>query len=76
MKTLDLADVGRLAEELKSGETIELIDHGKAVAQVVPLRRLEIPKGTVPEWFFADAPPKFPTSVLEQFLHDRQSRDW
>ena len=36
MKTLDLADTGRLAEELKSGETIELMADGRAVATVVP----------------------------------------
>lgn len=76
MKTLEMADVGRLAEELKSGETIELVDHGKAVAKVVPVHELEIARGTVPDWFFAERPPKFPTSVLEQLLHDRHSRDW
>lgn len=76
MKTLDIADVGRLAEELKGGETIELVDHGQAVAKVVPIHRLEIPRGTVPDWFFAEPPPKFPTSVLDQLLRDRQSSGW
>jgi hypothetical protein len=36
----------------------------------------KIPRGTVPEWFFTERPPKFPSSVLEQLLHDRRSRDW
>ena len=76
MKTLDLADVSRLSEELKSGEPIELVDRGKIVANVVPIQELEIPKGTVPDWFFDEPPPKFPGSVLEQLLHDRHSRDW
>jgi len=76
MKTLDLAEVGRLREELKSGETIELVADGKTVATVVPQRDLEIPRGTVPDWFFEEPPPKFPFSVLEQLLHDRHSRDW
>ena len=76
MKTLELSDAGRLGEELKSGDTIELVDQGKAVAKVVPIRELVIPKGTVPDWFLDEPPPKFPGSVLEQLLHDRHSRDW
>lgn len=76
MKTLDLASAGRLAEELESGETIELLENGKTVARVVPVHELAIPKGTVPNWFFDEPPPKFPGSVLEQLLHDRHSRDW
>jgi len=91
MKTLDLADVNRLPEELKAGEEIELRDHGRAVAKVVPVttqtleERIEEParqgkvrKGTekVPAWFLEERPPKFPSSVLEQLLHDRHSRDW
>ena len=79
MKTLDLADVSRLPEELKDGETIELRDGGRPVARVVPASDVpdrEIPRGTVPDWFFEERPPKFPSSVLEQLLHDRRSRDW
>jgi antitoxin (DNA-binding transcriptional repressor) of toxin-antitoxin stability system len=76
MKTLDVTDVIRLPEELKSGEPIELVADGKVVATVSPVRDLAIPRGTVPDWFFDEAPPKFPTSVLEQLLHDRYSRDW
>lgn len=76
MKTLDLAEVSRLPEELKSGETIELVEGETTVATVVPRRDLRIPRGTVPDWFFKEPPPKFPYSVLEQLLHDRYSRDW
>lgn len=76
MKTLDIHETGRLAEELKSGETIELVEDGRAVAKVVPVPELTIPRGTVPDWFFDEPPPKFPGSVLEQLLHDRHSRDW
>ena len=80
MKTLDLANVSRLAEELKSGEPIELRDGERLVAKVIPLQHsLEKPtieRGTVPDWFFDERPPKFPGSVLEQLLHDRYSRDW
>lgn len=76
VKTLDVAELSRLPEELKSGETIELVDGGKVLATVSPVRELEIPRGTVPDWFFDEPPPKFPGSVLEQLLHDRHSRDW
>jgi antitoxin (DNA-binding transcriptional repressor) of toxin-antitoxin stability system len=76
VKTLDLASAGRLAEELESGETIELVDGGKTVARVLPVQEPVIPKGTVPDWFFDEPPPKFPGSVLEQLLHDRHSRHW
>jgi antitoxin (DNA-binding transcriptional repressor) of toxin-antitoxin stability system len=66
VKTLDVAELSRLPEELKSGETIELVDGGKVLATVSPVRELEIPRGTVPDWFFTEPPPKFPGSVLEQ----------
>jgi len=88
MKTLDLADVSRLPEELKSGEEIELRDGGRAVAKVLPLwtqtieerieelaRQGKVRKGTgkLPDWFFEERPPKFSGSVLEQLLKDRES---
>ena len=80
MKTLDLADVSRLPEELKGGEPIELRDGEKLIAKIIPVEpRIEKPvieRGTVPDWFFSERPPKFPGSVLEQLLHDRHSRDW
>lgn len=75
MKTLDIADVSRLPEELKDGETIELTEAGEPVAEITPLRARRNPMD-VPAWFFAERPPKFPSSVLEQLLHDRRSRDW
>jgi antitoxin (DNA-binding transcriptional repressor) of toxin-antitoxin stability system len=75
MKSLDLADVSRLPEELKDGETIELRDGGRVVAEVVPHEE-RAQRGTVPDWFLSERPPKFPTSLLEQLLHDRRSRDW
>jgi antitoxin (DNA-binding transcriptional repressor) of toxin-antitoxin stability system len=92
MKTLELADVGRLPEELKSGETIELTDAGKVVAQVVPARqqtteeRIDelaaqglVTKGTgkLPDWFFTEPLPKSESgSLLEQLLADRRKNDW
>ncbi|HEV7239372.1 MAG TPA: hypothetical protein VGQ36_09040 [Thermoanaerobaculia bacterium] len=91
MKTLELTDLSRLPEELKSGETIELVDSGKVVAQVVPTReqtfeeRIEelaaqgkVTKGTgkLPDWFFTRPLPKAEASVLEQLLADRRKNDW
>jgi len=90
MKTLDLADVSRLPEELKAGEEIELRDGGRTVATVMPVRltneehieelarqgKVRKQIEPLPDWFFQERPPKFPSSVLEQLLHDRHSRDW
>lgn len=88
MKTLELANAGRLPEELKSGETIELVDSGKVVAQVVPAReqtfeeRIEelvrqgkVRKGTgkFPPDFLTRPLPKAEASVLEQLLEDRRT---
>jgi antitoxin (DNA-binding transcriptional repressor) of toxin-antitoxin stability system len=90
MKTLDIADTGRLAEELKSGEPIELVEGGRTVAKVVPVQTIEERveelirqgkahregDGTIPDWFFTEPPPKFDGSVLEQLLEDRRKNDW
>jgi len=76
MKTLDLADVARLPEELKDGEPIELREGGRVVATVEPKARERDRPALIPEWFFTERPPKFPASALEQLLHDRYSRDW
>ncbi|HJQ36544.1 MAG TPA: hypothetical protein VKB93_05355 [Thermoanaerobaculia bacterium] len=86
MKTLDLADVSRLAEELKDGEEILLRDGEHAIAKVVPLQRPEesieeiIARaktrenfGKLPEDFFTRSLPKPKASVLEQLLEDRRT---
>jgi antitoxin (DNA-binding transcriptional repressor) of toxin-antitoxin stability system len=90
VKTLELTDVGRLADELKSGEIIEIRDGDAIVAQVTPLRRQTLEErleelaaqgkvkkgtGTLPDWLLEERPPKFKGSVLEQLLKDRES-DW
>ena len=89
MKTLELADAGKLAEELKGGEEIVLRENGKAVAKVSPLQTIEerieelvaqgkARRGTgeLPAWFFEERPPKFPSSVLDELMRDRHSRNW
>jgi len=92
MKTLDLADVSRLPEELEDGEPIELRDGDRAVAKVIPIRQQTLEEridelvaqgkarrgtGTLPDWFFTAPRPKCENgSVLEQLLSDRRSKDY
>ena len=88
MKTLDLADVARLAEELKDGEEIALRDGERTVATVTPVTRQtleerveelarqgKVRKGTgrVPDELLTTCPPKFSSSVLEALLEERES---
>lgn len=86
MKTLDLADVARLAEELKDGEEIELRDGGAIVATVTPAKTAEerieeliaqgkARRGTgkLPDDFFTRPRPKPKASVLEALLEERRS---
>ena len=90
MKTLDLADVARLPEELKDGEPIELREGGRVVARVVPQTstieetieeliaegNAHRGTGSLTEEFFTRPRPKFEGSVLEQLLADRRKNDW
>lgn len=75
MKTLDLADVGRLPEELKAGEEIELRDGKRAVAKVVPIETLEegTETGKLPDDFFTRPLPSANASVLEALLEERRT---
>ena len=86
MKTLDLADVGRLAEELKDGEEIALRDGERTVATVIPLppgeesiaqviARGKARKnfGKLPDDFFTRPRPKPKASVLEALLEERRT---
>jgi len=86
MKTLDLADVSRLPEELKAGEEIELREGEQLVATVVPMKTLEehveeliaqgkARRGTgkLPDDFFTRPLPKAEVSVLEALLEERRT---
>jgi hypothetical protein len=86
MKTLDLADVSRLPEELKDGEVIELRDGGQTIATVTPMQTLEqrieelivqgkARRGTgkLPADFFTRPLPKAEKSVLEALLEERRT---
>ena len=80
MKSVQLSELGALADDVRNGEAVEVRDGGRVVAMVVPEWEEptdeRIGRGEVPEWFFNERPPRFPGSVLEQLLHDRHSRDW
>jgi hypothetical protein len=80
MKSVQLSELGALAEDVRNGEAVAVRDGERVVAMVVPEWEEpgdeKVPRGSVPEWFFTERPPKFPSSVLEQLLHDRHSRDW
>jgi hypothetical protein len=80
MKSVQLSELGAVAEDVRNGEAVEVRDGRKVVARVLPEWEepgdQDVERGTVPEWFFTERPPKFPSSVLEQLLHDRHSRDW
>lgn len=92
VKTVRLAELGALAEDIRKGETIKVVDGDKTVATVSPtqqktddeiLDEMErdgiVTRGSrepLPDWFFTERPPKFPERVLEQSLKDRRKNDW
>ena len=80
-KIVQLSELGAaLAEDLRNGEAVVVRDGDRIAGMFVPEWEepgdKKIARGTVPDWFFTERPPKFPSSVLEQLLHDRHSRDW
>jgi antitoxin (DNA-binding transcriptional repressor) of toxin-antitoxin stability system len=92
MKTVQLSELGAVAEDVRNGETVEIRDGERVVAKVVPtpaqtdeewidelVRQGKATRGEagpLPEWFFKERPPKFDGSVLEQLLADRRKNDW
>jgi antitoxin (DNA-binding transcriptional repressor) of toxin-antitoxin stability system len=77
MKSMQLSELGPLAEDVRNGETVEVLEGGVVLAKVVPVgHAVSDGETSIPDWFFTERPPKFPSSVLEQLLHDRRSRDW
>lgn len=89
MKSVQLSELGPVAEEVRKGETVEVRDGDEVVARVVPLgqtleeRIAELTKqGLIrppltnepfPSDFFTRPLPKAEESVLEQLLEDRRS---
>jgi antitoxin (DNA-binding transcriptional repressor) of toxin-antitoxin stability system len=92
MKSVQLSELGAVAEDVRKGETVEVRDGEKVVATLAPVRQQTIEEridelarqgkvtkgtGTLPDWFFTEPLPKCEGgSVLEQLLNDRKSRDW
>lgn len=69
MKSVQLSELGAVAEDVRNGETVEVRDGEKVVAEVVPKRELTdderidelVKRGVVrprreklPEWFFTE----------------------
>ena len=90
MKTVQLSELGAVAEDVKNGETIEIVDGKTHVARLVPdqtaliehLDRMvaegKATRGTgkLPDDFLTRPRPKFEHSVLEQLLKDREESPW
>lgn len=89
MKTVQLSELGAVAEDVRKGETVEVRDGERVVAKVVPFRQTAIEdrldelekRGVVrpgsgepfSDDFFTRALPKAHKSVLDQLLDDRSS---
>lgn len=91
MKSVQLSELGPVAEDVRKGETVEVRDGERVVGKLIPLHeqtaeeRVEelvrlgkARKGTgkLPDWFFTETLPKAEASVLEQLLADRRKNDW
>lgn len=92
MKTVQLSELGAVAEDVRKGETVEVRDGERVVATVVPTpaqtieERVEemIRQGKasrkstagLPAWFLEEQPPDLGGSALEQLLSDRRKNDW
>ncbi|HEX6087590.1 MAG TPA: hypothetical protein VF266_23865 [Thermoanaerobaculia bacterium] len=89
MKTVQLSELGAVAEDVRKGETVEVRDGERVVATVVPFRQAALEarlnelekRGVVrsgsgepfSDDFFTQVLPKADESVLEQLLDDRSS---
>ena len=89
MKTVQLSELGAVAEDVRNGETVEIRDGETVVAKVVPFLRLTVEErlaelekeGLVrpgsgeplPDDFFTRPLPKAGASVLDQLLDDRSN---
>jgi antitoxin (DNA-binding transcriptional repressor) of toxin-antitoxin stability system len=89
MKTVQLSELGRLADDVRKGETIEVRDGEKVVAQLVPFREQTIEERIdelarqglitpgseepLPDDFLMRELPRADKSVLDQLLEDRRA---
>jgi len=88
VKSVQLSELGPVADEVRKGEMVEIRDGDQVVAKVVPLDQAELEaraqqlaaQGLVrlgsrepfPEDFFTRPLPKAKESVLQQLLDDRE----
>ncbi|HEX7152120.1 MAG TPA: hypothetical protein VF618_11595 [Thermoanaerobaculia bacterium] len=75
MSSVQLSELGALAERVRNGETVEIRDGEKVVAKVVPEKE-GATNDPLPAWFLNERPPKFESSMLDRFLEDRRKNDW
>ena len=88
MKSVQLSELGAVAEDVRKGETVEVRDGEKVVATLAPLRqqtfeerindlvrqgKVVIGTGTLPDDFLTRPLPRADASVLEQLLADRRA---
>lgn len=74
MKTVQLSDLGPLAEDVRNGETLEVLDGDTPVAQVIPMPASPLSreqKAKLVEEFLARPRPNIP-GVLEELLRQRR----
>jgi antitoxin (DNA-binding transcriptional repressor) of toxin-antitoxin stability system len=83
MKSVQLSELGPVAEDVKNGQAVEVRDGNRVVATVVPLHQARFEElaaqGLItlgsdepwPEDFFTRRLPKADGSVLQQLLADR-----
>lgn len=88
VKSVQLSELGPVADDVRKGERVEVRDGERVIAAVVPLHQAELEarvqqlaaQGLVrlgsneplPEDFFTRPLPKAERSVLEQLLTDRE----
>jgi hypothetical protein len=87
MKTVQLSELGPLAEEIRKGETIDVVDGEQHVATIEPYQaalKAHIDRlvaegkarrgtGKLPDDFFTRPRPTFGDSVLDALIEERES---
>lgn len=91
MKSVQLSELGPVAEDVRKGERVEVRDGERVVGMLTPLDQAELEarvqemaaQGLVrlgsrepfPEDFFTSPLPGAGAGVLDQLLHDREEED-
>jgi antitoxin (DNA-binding transcriptional repressor) of toxin-antitoxin stability system len=89
MKSLQVTEVGALADDVRNGEPVEIRDGDRVLAKVMPMKTNEeilaemekeglvtIGKGKLPDWFLEKLPVDTGEGALDEFLADRRKNDW